>query len=84
MKVFVSHSRRDIELVNSIFKVLHRADLKPVIAEFEELGEIGKFTAEELRKEILESKMLILLLTKNVVASSYTRNRVAHEVGDYI
>jgi len=81
MKVFVSHSKRDIELVNSIFKVLHRANLKPFIAEFEELGEIGKFTAAELRKEILESKMLILLLTKNVVASPYTRNWVAYEVG---
>lgn len=81
MKIFISHSRRDKELVYSITKILYRVGVKPYIAEFEELGELGRLTAENLKSEISASDMLALMLTRNVCVSPYTRNWVAYEIG---
>ena len=64
-----------------MFKVLYRVDIKPFVAEFEELGEYGKLTADKLKEEIKSSDILTLLLTKSVTASPYTRNWVAYEIG---
>ena len=80
MRVFISHSRRDKELVYNMVKVLYRARIEAFIAEFEELGEYGKLTADDLRREIQSSDMVALLLTKSVTASPYTRNWVTYEV----
>ena len=73
MRVFISHSRRDKELVYNIVKVLYRANVSAFVAEFEELGEYGKLTADDLRREIQSSDIVALLLTRSVTASvSYT------------
>lgn len=79
MRVFISHSRRDKDLVYNMVKVLYRAQIGAFIAEFEELGEYGKLTADDLRREIQSSDMVALLLTKSVTASPYTRNWVTYE-----
>ena len=81
MRVFISHSRRDKELVHNMIKVLYRANVQAFVAEFEELGEYGMLTADDIRREIQSSDMLALLLTRSVTASPYTRNWVAYEVG---
>jgi len=80
LRVFISHSRRDKELVYNIVKVLYRANVSAFVAEFEELGEYGKLTADDLRREIQSSDIVALLLTRSVTASPYTRNWVTYEV----
>jgi hypothetical protein len=81
MRVFISHSKKDKSLVYNICKILYRAGMRPFIAEFEELGESGGLTSEDLKREMEQSEMVALLLTENVISTKYTRNWVAYEVG---
>lgn len=80
MKAFLSHSSKDVELVNRIYKALHRANIKPKIAEFEKIKK-GQITAEEIGEWINESNLFILMLTSRVGEKSYTRNWVSFELG---
>ena len=80
MEAFLSHSRKDIEFVNRIYKVCNRARIKPNIAEFEEL-EAGKLTANDIANMIHRSRYFLLFLTENVINSIHTQNWVAFELG---
>jgi hypothetical protein len=80
MEAFLSHSRKDKELVNRIYKACSRANIKPNIAEFEEL-EAGRLTAEKIAQMIHRSRLFLLFLTQNVVNSIYTQNWVVFELG---
>lgn len=80
MEAFLSHSRKDKELVNRIYKALYRAGIKPNIAEFEEL-EAGRLTADKIVEMIHRSRLFLLFLTSNVVKSIYTQNWVSFELG---
>ena len=64
MEAFLSHSRKDKELVNRIYKTCSRANIKPNIAEFEEL-EAGRLTADEIVRMIHRSGLFLLFLTEN-------------------
>jgi len=78
--MFVSHSRKDKELVYEVAKLLYRSGVEPFIAEFEEL-EGRRFTSEEIKREITNSQMLALLLTPNVTLTLHTISWVICEVG---
>jgi len=80
MEAFLSHSRKDKELVNRIYKACSRANIKPNIAEFEEL-EAGRLTAEEIAQMIHRSRLFLLFLTQNVVNNIHTQNWVIFELG---
>jgi hypothetical protein len=56
MEAFLSHSRKDEKMVNSTYKICKRAEIKPNIAEFEEI-ERGKLGAEEIRDMIDRSEL---------------------------
>lgn len=78
---FISHSKRDIELVNKIYRALYQAGITPKLAEFEELGEKGGLTALQIKEMITNSSWTLVFLTPNVVVSDHTRDWVAYEVG---
>jgi len=80
LEAFLSHSRKDKDFVNRIYKVCSRAGIKPNIAEFEEL-EAGKLTANDIVNMINRSRYFLLFLTENVNSSIYTQNWVAFELG---
>jgi len=80
LEAFLSHSRKDLEFVNRIYKVCNRAGIKPNIAEFEEL-ETGKLTANEIGYMIQRSRYFLLFLTQNVINNIHTQNWVAFELG---
>jgi hypothetical protein len=80
MEAFLSHSRKDKELVNRIYKACSRAEIKPNIAEFEKLG-TTRLTAENIVEMIHRSRMFLLFLTPNVMNSVYTQNWVNFELG---
>jgi hypothetical protein len=80
-QVFVSHSKKDEELVAKFKIYLERSKLKPVFMEFEEHSKENRADWEWIRDEIERSTALLLLLTKNVIAAPQTQNWIAFEVG---
>ncbi len=79
--IFISHSRRDEELVTAMAKVLRNIGHNPIIEEFipEEQKEIVPY--EEIRKNVGLCEYVFLFLTDNIVITEYTHNWVAFEVG---
>jgi hypothetical protein len=86
MDAFLSHSRKDEGIVNSVFKLCKRAKIEPHIAEFEEI-QSGKLGAKEIRDMIEKSEFFLLFLSENVVNEKdrektiYTQNWVNFELG---
>lgn len=80
IEAFLSHSRKDKELVNRIYKACSRAKIKPNIAEFEEIGTTN-LTAEHIAEMIHKSRLFLLFITENVTDSLYTQNWVNFELG---
>jgi len=79
MEAFISHSRKDKELVNRIYKTCSRARITPNIAEFEEMEE-GKLNAQDIASMIRRSRLFILFLTSNAMESIYNQNWITYEV----
>ena len=80
MEAFLSHSRKDKEPVNRIYKACSRAEIKPNIAEFEKLG-TERLNAERIVEMIHRSRLFLLFITPNVMDSIYTQNWVNFELG---
>jgi hypothetical protein len=86
MEAFLSHSKKDVNIVNSTFKMCQRAKIKPNIAEFEEI-ESGKLGAKEIREMIDKSELFLLFLSEHVVNEQdyaktiHTQNWVNFELG---
>ena len=78
--IFISHSKKDTDLVLSIKKLLENIGQTPIIQEF-----IPKVDQEiphkEIRDNVNKSKYLFLFLTDNVVETEYTKNWIMFEVG---
>lgn len=80
-KLFISHSRRDKELVNAMAKVLRNIKHDPIIEEFIPDEDRENVPYEEIRKNVNQSDCVFLFLTDNIVLTEYTRNWVSFEVG---
>jgi len=79
--IFISHSRRDEDLVTAMAKVLRNIGHTPIIEEFIPEEEKEPIPYEEIRKNVNLSQYVFLFLTDNIVATEYTHNWVAFEVG---
>lgn len=79
--VFISHSRRDGEMIKNVKTLLENIGHKTIIEEF--IPEEKKLPApyEEIRSKIQDSDLVFLFLTDNVVSTEYTKNWVLFEVG---
>ena len=80
-KFFISHSKRDKELVNAMAKVLRNIKHDPIIEELIPEEEKENVPYEEIRKNVNQSDHVFLFLTDNIVLTEYTRNWVSFEVG---
>jgi len=78
--IFISHSRRDEELITAMVKVLRNIGHNPIVEEFIPEEEKEPIPYEEIRKNVGVSDFVFLFLTDNVVATEYTRNWVMFEV----
>ena len=76
--VFISHSKKDTELVKIINHNFRSVDVVPLFMEFTP-------ESEPLYKKIEEnvdlSEAVFLFLTPNVISSDYTKNWITFEVG---
>lgn len=79
--IFISHSKRDKELVTAMAKVLKNIRHNPIIEEFIPEEEKESVPYEEIRKNVGVSDFVFLFLTDNIVATEYTHNWVAFETG---
>lgn len=79
--IFISHSKRDEQLVQNIQIVLLNVGHTPIIEEFipESMKELIPY--EEIRKNIQQSDALFLFLTDEIVRTEYTKNWVIYEDG---
>ncbi len=79
-QIFVSHSRRDDDGVNLVSKAAAGTSVKLYLAEFED--RIGvDVSAEELEREIDNSKAAFIALCEHVESIPHTRDWVLWEAG---
>jgi hypothetical protein len=76
--VFISHSKKDTELVEIINHNFRSMDVVPLFMEFAPESEPPYKKIEE---HIKLSDAVFLFLTQNVVSSDYTKNWISFEVG---
>ena len=77
--IFISHSRKDTELVKNIKTLLENIGHKPIIEEFISESEKSPVPFEEVRKNVEACDFVLLFLTDNVVSTEYTKNWVIFE-----
>jgi hypothetical protein len=82
-QIFISHSRNDKKIVTYFVDKVKDIDTKAVLMEYESeslsRGDRPKWMW--IRDEILKSKALFLILTKNIAEKTHTQNWVAFEIG---
>ena len=79
--IFISHSKRDKELVITIEKTLKNIGHTPIIEEFIPEENMELIPYEEIRKNVDMSDYVFLFLTDNIVKTNFTHNWVSFEVG---
>jgi hypothetical protein len=80
MRAFLSYSRNDVELVNSIYGDCKRVGIKLSLAELEAVG-AGRFTAGAIADMIKGSRYFFMLLTENVMNDVNMMSWVNFELG---
>lgn len=78
MKVFISHSSKNTELVNRVQRALRNVSVDPLFAEFEP-DEFPPF--RKIERMMRSSEAAFLLLTPEIKATEHTQNWVSYEVG---
>lgn len=79
--VFISHSKRDSELVNIIIHALRNIEVNPIVEEFIPDQEKHPIPYEEIRRNIKSCNALFLFLTDKVMMTEHTKNWVIFEDG---
>ena len=79
--VFISHSRRDRELIKSITSALTNVDITPIIEEFIPEKKKEPVPYKEIRKKIRFSNAVFLFLTDNIMMTEHTKNWIIFEDG---
>jgi len=79
--IFISHSKRDEQLVQNIQSVLLNVGHTPIIEEFIPESMKEPIPYEEIRKNVQQSDAVFLFLTDEVVRTEYTKNWVIEEDG---
>lgn len=76
-KVFISHSRKDTEIVKDVSYHMKQVQVEPLVAEFESVERPPYRTIDRM---IEQSDALFFFLTPNVADSPHTRSWVDYEV----
>ena len=80
-QIFISNSAKDSQTVEYFVHKFNDTGVKPVRMEYEQWSRNCKPNWMWIKDEIQKSKVLFLLLTKNIIKKEYTQNRVAFEIG---
>jgi hypothetical protein len=80
-QVFLSHSRKDRQIVQYFVDKFDDTGIKPVLMEFEKWSRNRRPNWQWIKDEIKESKALFLLLSRNITRKQQTQNWVSFEIG---
>jgi hypothetical protein len=80
MRVFLSHSRKDSELVARTKAALKILDTSAIALEDLPGSRTVNDARQEIERQIRNSEIVFLLLTPNAVATMHTRTWIGHEV----
>lgn len=80
-KIFISHSKKDAQLVENIKQFLENVGHTPIIEEFIPQEKQRAIPYEEITDNVKKSEWVFLFLTDNIVETEYTRNWVSFEIG---
>jgi hypothetical protein len=78
-KAFISHSNSDHRLVNHLYKVLAHFGITVYLAEYD--LQPFQFLSTKVTQNIKDSDCVIVLLTKNGLASKYVHNEIGIAIG---
>lgn len=73
-EVFFSHNNEDWDFVNRIFEMLDRISISCYV--YEHFPEYGEYLPEIIKRNIKDSKILIVLLTQNSVRSQWVNQEI--------
>jgi len=79
-QIFISHSANDRDWVNFLSNALATTKVKMVVEEFEKIA-AQQVNAEQIKKNIIESNAVFVVLTENVNHLQHTRDWVVWESG---
>lgn len=80
-RVFISHSRQDIELIQNISKLLENIGEEAVIMEYIPTKNVTRPPFEVIRMEVMNSNYMMLFKTDNAIKTDYTKNWIIFEIG---
>lgn len=79
-QIFVSHSKRDENLVNFFSKAFAPTKVRAIFEEFERIL-TGDITSNKVKQDIENSNAAFVILSKNVKDIPYTRDWIVWEAG---
>jgi hypothetical protein len=79
-QIFVSHSRRDKDIVHFFLEAFAGNKVKPHLEEFETQPPSG-VNAQKIARDIQSSNTLFVLLTETVEGLAHTRDCIGWECG---
>lgn len=79
-QIFVSHSQKDKELKSFFSEAFATTNVKAIYEEFEQILK-GKVTAEQISRDIENSRAIFVVLSQNVQNIPHTRDWVVWEAG---
>lgn len=80
-QIFISHSSKDIDIINFFLEKFSGSGIKPILMEYEKGENNRKLTANYIIEEIQRSKAVFVILTQNITKYEHTQNWVAFEIG---
>ncbi len=80
-KVFISHSRQDVELVSNVAAMLKNIGDEPLIMEYAPKGDETVPDSARIREYMRAADHVMLFKTDNAIRTDYTRNWIIFEVG---
>ena len=76
--IFLSHSKKDISIIDTFKQAFSSSNVKPILMEYENFQNPPW---KEIQNKIRTSSALFVLLGPNLKNSDYTQNWVSYEVG---
>jgi len=80
-QVFISHSKKDQELINNVATMLKNVDEEPVVMEYMPKTARDRPNWSLIRKHVSESDYLMLFKTDNAITTDFTKSWIIYEVG---
>jgi len=79
--VFISHSSKDIELVNYLSSRLRHHEITPIIAQKERPKEYPQHIVDKIKNLIQKSDCVVVLLTKDGIKSNWVHQEIGYTLG---